>query len=369
MRALFSILTIFLGLAVSAAGQNVTMVAPPAPPDDGSLLPPAFAGWEKAKDAVRTADPSQVDAQNAALLRETGIVAAERARYARQDRKLEIRAYRFPDATSAFAAYSGMRATEPFAAEKFCVHSGSSANRILMNCTDLVLDVRYDKITAMTPAEMRSLTRQLAVATGSAALTPTATLHMPRQGISNIRFALGPAGLTHTGTLLPADIIDFSKGAELVTGNIDYAEGSALITLIKYPTFALATDRQRAIDAWAKSRPAPPAGASPSTFYTQRIGPIVAVVTGGIAEAEARTLAERIPYDVTLSQNEPVYTAKDNIGNLVVNILYLSFIVIGFAAVCGFAFGGFRILMRRLFPGRYIDSPEATELIRLDLRE
>jgi len=369
MRAFLSNFTLLLCLAVAATGQNVTMVAPPAPAADGSLLPTAFTGWEKANDSLRTADATQVDPQNAALLRETGVVAAERARYTRQDRKLEIRAYRFPDATSAFAAYSGMKGTEPFAVEKFCAHSGSAGNRILMNCTDLVLDVRYDKITAMTPAEMRSLTRQLSVATGTGALAPTAPLHMPRPGISNIRFALGPAGLPHTGTPLPAELVDFSKGAELVTGTIDYAEGPALITLIKYPTFALATDRQKAFDEWAKSRPAPAAGAPPSTFYTKRIGPIVAVVTGGIAEAEARTLAERIPYDVTLSQNEPVYTAKDNIGNLVVNILYLSFVVMGFAAVCGVAFGGFRVIMRRLFPGRYIDRPEANELIKLDLRD
>ncbi|MEO5935597.1 MAG: hypothetical protein ABIP81_00125, partial [Terriglobales bacterium] len=90
---------------------------------------------------------------------------------------------------------------------------------------------------------------------------------------------------------------------------------------------------------------------------------------GYIPEPAARALAEQVPYDVEITPNEPVYNPKDNIGNLVVNMMYLAFIIIGFTLVTGVAFGGIRILAHKFFPGRFIDRPENVEFIKLDLRE
>jgi hypothetical protein len=181
---------------------------------------------------------------------------------------------------------------------------------------------------------------------------------------------VGPAGLSHTEAPLSAEVVDFKKGAEVAVSHFDSLDGPAVLTLIKYPTFALATERQKAIEEFGRSRATPPTqGAQTETFYTRRIGPIVAVVSGTISAAQARTVAEKIPYDVEVTRNEAVGTQKDNIGNLVVNIVYLCFIMIGFALVTGVAFGGFRILVRRFFPGRFIDRPENVEFIKLDLRD
>jgi hypothetical protein len=368
-----------LALTLNAAAQ-VALVKPVKElPADGSLLPSAFSGWQKAADSRRGADAAQADPAHAALFKETGLVGFEHASYTRQGRRLDVKAFRFHDATGAFAAYSALQAG-PLAAERFCEHAGSSGKRALMACTNLVVDVTYEKVTPMTPAELRALAAQLPLATGPAALAPSALAYMPKEGIAEVRFALGPAGLKHTGTPLPPEVIDFGKSAEVVVGDLagdDGGDSAALLTIVRYPTFALATERQQAFEAWAKARPVPatpaqPAAAAPAPqpiFFTRRIGPLVAVVSGNIGLPEARAFAERIPYDVEITQNEPVYNPKDNIGNLVVNMLYLSFIIIGFTFVTGLALGGVRILSRKFFPGRFFDRPENVEFIKLDLRD
>ncbi|HUS20064.1 MAG TPA: DUF6599 family protein [Terriglobales bacterium] len=348
------------------AGAAATSQAPQSPslrpvPSDGSILPPAFSGWQKDPNSERGTDPARAHTAEATLLKEAGLGAFERATYTRQGRKLSLQAFRFNDATGAFAAYSALQ-TEPMAKEKFCNHARSSGTHIQIACADIVIDVQYDKVTAMTAAELRSLASLLPRATGNRALPANAPLHLPKDGVSDVRLALGPAGLAKSGTPLPADIIDFSKSAEVAVGTYPSDAGSALVTIVKYPTFALATERQKAFDLWAKSQ-----GQLASTFFTRRVGPIVVLVSGNISEPDARNLAEQVPYDVEITQSEPVYTPKDNIGNLVVNMMYLSFIIIGFTFVTGLAFGGFRILAKKYFPGRFVDRPEDVEFIKLDI--
>lgn len=366
-----ALLAASLGAATVAGGaQAVGLVSPAqALHDDGSLLPTAFSGWQKAKGAVLGTDAAKADASRSPLLRETGLQSFEHATYSRQGRALRIQAYRLADATSALAAYSALR-EGPMATEKFCEHAGSSRTRVLLACADLVVQVDYDKVTAMTPSEMRSLVSQLPKSTGNAALPANAPLYLPKDWDGDLRFALGPVGLARIDSPVSADIIDFSKGAEVVVSHFDSLEGPAVLTIVKYPTFAIAAERQRAMEEFSRSRPKPAPDASQlDTFYTRRVGPIVAVVTGSISAPDASTIAEKIPYDVEVTRNEMVGTQKDNVGNLIVNILYLSFLMIGFAFVTGIAFGGFRILARKYFPGRFVDRPEDVEFIKLDLRE
>jgi hypothetical protein len=49
-------------------------------------------------------------------------------------------------------------------------------------------------------------------------------------------------------------------------------------------------------------------------------------------------------------------------------MVVLTAVILGAAIVAGIAFGGFRILIKRLFPDRVFDRPEDVEIIRLNLR-
>jgi hypothetical protein len=54
---------------------------------------------------------------------------------------------------------------------------------------------------------------------------------------------------------------------------------------------------------------------------------------------------------------------------LILNIVILCAILAGLAIIAGVAFGGFRILMKRLYPDRIFDRPEQMEFISLHLTE
>ena len=54
---------------------------------------------------------------------------------------------------------------------------------------------------------------------------------------------------------------------------------------------------------------------------------------------------------------------------LILNIVVLCAILAGLAIIAGVAFGGFRILMKRLYPDRVFDRPEQMEFISLHLTE
>jgi hypothetical protein len=54
---------------------------------------------------------------------------------------------------------------------------------------------------------------------------------------------------------------------------------------------------------------------------------------------------------------------------LILNIVILCGILGGLAIIAGVAFGGFRILMKRLYPDKVFDRPEHMEFISLHLTE
>ena len=60
---------------------------------------------------------------------------------------------------------------------------------------------------------------------------------------------------------------------------------------------------------------------------------------------------------------------RDNIGNLIVGVFALTGVILLFSLIFGVFFGGIRILMNRLFPGRVFDRPQDIEIIQLHLRQ
>jgi hypothetical protein len=70
----------------------------------------------------------------------------------------------------------------------------------------------------------------------------------------------------------------------------------------------------------------------------------------------------------SVTWNENTYfDKKNNIANLLVNIILLCIIVGAISLAAGVAFGGARILLRRFFPGPVFGPPDQTEFISLQL--
>jgi len=345
-----------------------------------SILPTQFGGWQISGTSRTSNDPAVADPVNAAVLKEYGFTSFESATYTRDDgRKLSLKAAHFGDASGAYGAYTYYK-TPAMLIEKIGDGAASMNERVLFYRGNILVDAVFQKLSAMSAAELRELAQDLPLPLGNTRNLPGLPAYLPPQSYvkNTAKYVVGPAALRNLDTPVPAELVDFNAGAEVVVGNYNSSGGEATLMLISYPTPQIAADHLRRIDA-ARPQDSQPANSAPvananpilqTPIFDKRTGPIVVVAAGPLSQAEAKSLLASVNYDANITWNENTYfTKRDNLANLLVNVIILCFIIIGFALVAGVAFGGIRILARRLFPERVFDRAENREFISLHLSE
>jgi hypothetical protein len=350
-----------------AANPAAVSAAPP-------ILPKEFAGWQIQGAAQAGKDVAGADPTNAALLQEYGFTDFEAATYKSDDgRTLKIRAARFTDASGAFGAYSFY--LQPGMAREEIGDQGASLNqRVLFYRGHIVVEAVFSQLTPMSPAGLRELAGLLPRPSGNAGNLPPILAFMPHHGYrtNTEKYAEGPLALGAIASPLPADLVDFGANPEVVLGEYSTPSGATTLMLIEYPTPALAAEHLRRIDA-AHHAAQPEAGVSSvaniGPFFDKRTGPIVAIAAGPLSQSDAQTLLGAVNYEASVTWNENTYfDKKNNIANLLVNIILLCILVGAISLAAGLAFGGARVLLRRYFPGPVFGRADQTEFISLDLR-
>jgi len=187
------------------------------------------------------------------------------------------------------------------------------------------------------------------------------------------KYILGPVALDRVGSPLPSAMVDFKSGAEVVMARYAATAGDATLMLIEYPTPQIAAERLRQIDASHQITQQQP-GVAPildvGPFFDMRTGPIIVIAGGPLSKSEARSLMSSISYEADVTWNENTYvTKKDNLANFLFNAIILCGIVVGLALVAGIAFGGLRVLVKRVLPDSVFDRREAVEFISLHLED
>jgi hypothetical protein len=377
MRASRSVLVLAVGvcLVVTCSVSAVSAAGPGADSPALPILPKQFAGWQM-QDATQTSkDASAADPTNAALLKEYGFTDFEAAIYKSDDgRTLKIRAARFSDASGAFGAYTFY--LQPEMAREEIGDQGASLNkRVLFYRGHIVIEAVFSQLSVMSAAGLRELAGLLPRPGGNTGNLPPILASMPHHGYATNteKYAEGPLALVAIGSPLPSDLVDFSASPEVVLGQYSTSGGGATLMLIEYPTPAVAAEHLRRIDA-AHHAALPSAGVDAvenvGPFFDKRTGPIVAIAAGPISESDAQTLLGAVNWSPSVTWNENTYfDKKDNIANLLVNIILLCIIVGAISLAAGVAFGGARILLRRFFPGPVFGRPDQTEFISLQLGE
>ncbi len=340
----------------------------------GPILPAAFGGWQVSGSFATSTDPAMADGVNTSILDEYGFRDFQAATYTREDgRKLHLKAARFGDASGAFGAFTFYK-TPQMLVEKIGDQAASLNERVLFYRGNILIDAVFERLSAMSAAELRELAASLPLPAGETRNLPGLPAYLPRPSYvkNSAKYVLGPMTLERVKSPIPAELVDFSRGAEVVLGNYIASGGEAILMLISYPTPQIAADHLRKIEA------AYPQNATASAdsrgdvqpMYRKRTGPIVVVAQGPLSLSEAKSLLASVNYDADVTWNENTYsTKKDNLANLLMNVIILCFIIIGFAMVVGIAFGGIRILAKRLFPDRVFDRPQDVEFISLHLSE
>src|SRR6202166_22957 len=368
----FSRLLVLFVFTLSLAGLSYA-VEPVAGSSAPPILPKQFAGWQIQGAAQASKDVNAADPTNTALLREYGFSDFESATYKSDDgRTLKIRAARFGDASGAFGAYSFY--LQPEMAREQIGDQGASLNqRVLFYRGHIVVDAVFSQLSIMSAAGLRELAGMLPRPSGNAGNLPPILAFMPHHGYeSNTeKYAEGPLALGAIESPLPAELVDFGSSPEVALGQYSTPSGAATLMLIEYPTPAIAAEHLRRIEAAHNAAKPDTGGAAHENlgpFFDKRTGPIVAVAAGPLSQSDAQTLLGAVNWDASVTWNENTYfDKKNNIANLLVNIIILCIIVGAISLAAGVAFGGARVLMRRYFPGRVFGRADQTEFISLDL--
>ncbi|HEX8926494.1 MAG TPA: DUF6599 family protein [Terriglobales bacterium] len=341
-------------LQVASFAQN----APAAP-----LLPKSFAGWTMSGNPQTSTSPAQADPAHPGVLTEDGLKDVETATYTNEGRKLTVKAARFVDASGAFAAFSFYR--EPrMIPETIGTMAASDNQRVLFLRNNVLVEAKFDEITAMSASELRELAAALPVATGPEAQLPPLLAHLPRQGVDSktVRFIQGPQTYAATSQPISAQTIDFSRSPELITADVRTSSGNGSLLLIEYPTPAIAIEKLKTLEL---ANPTPN-----STYVARRSGPLLAVAWGSLSDSDARKLVGSVNYEAEVTWNE--YTGlgkKDNIGTIVVGAFALAGIIFVFSVGTGAIFGFTRPLLAKVFPGHFHVRTEEDDFIRLHLKD
>ena len=335
---------------------------------DSQFLPKQFAGWQQDVSSVRTStNPADADPSNAAVLKEYGFSDVESAAYGKDsNRKLTVRAARFADATGAYGAYT-LYSQPGMQTEEIGRHGESAGDRVLFLQGNIVIEAKFDHVNAMSAAEMRELAGDLPEPGSNLGQPPGLPRWLPEQQFvqHSVKFAVGPRSYDASGAPLPPSAVDFAKSPEIITALYRTDEGNARLTLISYPTPQIAGTQLRAIEQ-NRATFQQTAG----DFQVKRSGPLLAIVTGDASKSEAQSLLASVNYEAEVTYNEPTYLSKkDNIGNLIVAVFALVGIILAVAIAFGMAYGGLRVLLRRLYPDRFVDRPEDTAVITLKLND
>jgi hypothetical protein len=370
--ALFALASI---LSCGLAAAKTEPKAPAAPP----LLPSDFAGWHLAAAATTSTAAEAADSANADLLKEDGFTQFASAVYNRNGDKLTVRAIGFADASGAYAAYTFYR--RPGLPKQDVGYGGVfDGTRVLFWQGTTLVDATFDHLTSMSAAELRELATNLPKPSGGAGVPPPLPGYLPQANLDaqSTRYALGPIGYERGGGVLPSSLVDFPRGAEVLTTQYSSRDGGdGTLTLIDYPTPQLAADRLRAVAAFlaAGSTAATPMStqltqSSPAALQSRRSGPLVAVTSGSFTADAAHKLISDVNYSADVTWNHPQGYVNDisKTARLLLNIAGLTGILGGTALILGVFFGGGRAAYRRL-RGKPASTLADAEFISLHLRE
>jgi len=304
-----------------------------------AILPDTMGDWKKG-----AASPAAVPDQK--VWQEYGLQDSEAAEYSAHGAKYSISAYRFSDATGAFAAFNQAR---PADAKPLEIGGGLGA----ANAPDEVAALgNYLFVFRGHKPNEEELVHIVSTAPNySKSRLPTLPRYVPEGAEPNSeRYIIGPESLAKFAPSIPPSTAAFHFDSEGEMARYPAKNGkSTTLVVFTYPAMEMARDRIKAF------RQIPGAVAKIS-------GPLVAIVTEAPTPDEAERVLSRVKYQADVSPVEHPPTLKDNPANLFLNVFILCLILAGICILGGVMVGGFRVLVRRAGP-----SGEGDDMISLHL--
>jgi hypothetical protein len=323
------------------------------------ILPASAAGW------TNTGEPMvQRVIASQPVLSEYGLVSVEYTRYEHEQEIFDAYVYKLKDASGAYGLYSFLRLPDMQRAN-FTDHSSISRTRVLVLAGNLILDMSGSDISKLQP-QTKELVAAVAAHAAEGSL-PTLPFYLPedrRVGVSD-RYILGPQTLDQ---LFPGGIgnsVGFQQSAEAELAHYRLAGHDSTLLIVGFPTDQLAAlklaDLQRNFNINGANQ------ASATPLYARRSARLLAIVAGATSQAEANTLLDQIQLETDRSWNEPAPKHEPPIELMIEGSIVGALTICLFALVAGFSFGGVRLIVKRLAPGKIFDRSQDLQVLQLGL--
>jgi hypothetical protein len=337
---------------LSAANSHAQQTVP-------HVLPDSFGKWH-----ISGCD---VDVQKPALSQEAGERDYRQCQFTSGNQVTKIWAGKYRDPSSAYEVYTSLlRPTmSPSTVGRFTAVDGKG---LLILAGDIVIGV--DQPRNVSTKDLQELASSVAARSDKTPLPPIRE-YLPKDDLVNAtqRYALGPMALRAAADALGkpeiaalAPAAGFGQGAEVMLAQYRRGRDGGVLLLIDYPTPQLAELHLRHLET------ALPEDATRAGTPIERKGSLLAIVFAPSSVAYAQRLRDGVNYQTQVTWNEPSQTATDPPWAV---ILYRIFVGTGvfmvMAVAFGVAFGGFRVFIKRLLPGKVFDRPEQMEVLQLGL--
>jgi hypothetical protein len=339
---------------------------------DAPLLPNQFGQWQAEAPAkiLRVQDLSTGWAKwpnGERLLAEAGLSRVEQRTYKNGADEITLLAFVLRDPSSAFELYT------------FLLAPGLKDSGLGGDSAGSDHDARFQVGNIVVQAEIspnakaQGLQELLTALQAKADQTPLPPVknYLPERGrtIGSEKYALGPEGfrsaMSSLGQEASKDLTDaagFQNGAEAMLANYRGAHGSGTLVLLDYPTPQLAEQHLHHLEQ------ALPESAKRAGVTVERKASLLSLVFAATSAEYARAMRDAVNYETQVTWNERGQKATDPpIMLMMYKIFLFTGLFLGVATGIGIAFGGFRVIIKRLFPGKVFDRPENIEVLQLGL--
>jgi hypothetical protein len=299
----------------------------------GAIFPDSVKNYQKGVNkAVLTPDLP--------LLDEFGLDATEQAEYASGKLHFNATAWRFHDPTGAMAFFESKRPSGAKPA-KITNLSVSTSDGVIFAYGNYVFQVTGNLPPPDTFAELYARVPKL-----DESPLPTLLGELPADGLvpNSERYILGPVSLDRFDPKISPSVAAFHLGTEAIAGKYKSSKGVLTLAIFNYPTPNLARERYQ---EFQKIQGA----------VAKRAGPLVAVTVDASDPDAAERVLSRVRYEsnVTLNEQVPINDTVPKI-KFILNVFIFAGLLIGLCAVAGLAYGGFRVLSRKLHRGQDPDA-------------
>jgi len=288
--------------------------------------------------------PKTIGVPDQSLYDEYGLDATEQAEYASGAQHFTATAWRFRDSTGAMALFEARRpaGATPAKLAKLAVQTSDG---VIFAYGNYVF-----QLTGAVPADISPLYANLPKLEQSP--LPALMADLPVEGLipNTERYVVGPVSLDRFGPGIAPSVAAFHLGAEAQTGKYRTEKGVLTLTIFNYPTPNMARDRLQEFEKVPGA-------------IARRAGTLVALTLNPPDVDAAERILSRVKYETNIIWNEKVpQNEVKNTARFILNIFVFSGILIAGAAIAGLAYGGFRVVARKLNKG---EDPEAMITLHL----